>query len=427
MEKELFKMTQKELDRYEVIRKLIAKEITPGDAAKQLGRSVRQVKRLRNKVREKGANGIIHGLRGKQSNNKTDLKIWEKSGQIISEKYPDFGPTLAHEKLVEVEGIKIGKQTTRNLMIAKKIWMPKPRKQNQEFRCQRERKESPGELEQFDGCYHFWFEKRGDESCLLASVDDATGRITRAEFTDSESVINVFQFWKGYLQESGKPIAIYLDKFSTYKINHKNAKDNSEMITQFQRAARELDITLITANSPQAKGRIERLFDTLQDRLVKELRLRGISDIAAASKFLKEEFIPDFNQRFSVIPKKKNDLHRQLPDFQSSNLDAIFSVQSQRRVQNDFTIRFKNQWIQIAKEQIATVRRKDEILMEERLDGSLAIRLRDKYLNFKILPAKPLKAKELIAAIPAKRIISKPPADHPWRKQIAAEIAKINC
>lgn len=427
MEKELITMTQKELDKYETIKRLIAKEIAVGDAAKLIGVSARQIRRLRNKVRQDGAKGVIHGLRGKKSNNKTDPEILEKAAKAIREKYPDFGPTLAHEKLVEIEKMKIGRQTARNLMIAQKIWTPKPRKQNQEYRRQRERKECFGEMEQFDGCYHHWFEDRGEESCLLASIDDATGRITKLELTGNESVANVFGFWKEYVQDSGKPLAIYLDKFSTYKINHKNAVDNCEMITQFQRAARELDIVLIAANSPQAKGRIERLFPTLQDRLVKELRLRGIRDIPAANKFLKEEFIPDFNQRFSVMPKKKTDLHRKLSDVQRSNLDAIFSVQSQRLVQNDFTIRFKNQWIQIAKEQEVTVRRKDTVLMEERRDGSLAIRLRNKYLNFKILPEKPRKIKEAIAAIPAKRIASCPPASHPWRKRIAAEIAKINC
>jgi len=427
MEKELFVMTQKELDRYTVIKKLIAKSITPSDAAKQLNRSIRQVKRLRNKVRKDGVKGVIHALRGKEGNRKTDPAILQKAKEIILEKYPDFGPTLTYEKLTEIEGIKIGRQNTRNLMIAEKIWMPKPRKQNKEYRCQRERKECFGELLQFDGCYHYWFEIRGGEICLLATIDDATGRITKAVFTDSESVINVFKFWKEYIRELGKPVAIYLDKYSTYKINHKSAVDNSELLTQFQRAMRELDINPITAHSPEAKGRVERLFQTLQDRLVKELRLRDIGDIATANKFLKEEFIPDFNQRFSVIPKSKNDLHRKLNDAQIANLNAIFSVQSQRLAQNDFTIRFKNQYIQIAREQVVTVRRKDTVLMEERLDGSLAIRLRNKYLNYKILPEKPQKIKEIIVAIPAKRIINRPPAGHPWRQQIAAEIAKINC
>ena len=168
------------------------------------------------------------------------------------------------------------------------------------------------------------------------------------------------------------------------------------MITQFQRACKELDIALICANSPQAKGRIERLFKTLQDRLVKELRLRGIGDIAVANKFLEVEFIPDFNQRFAVVAKGKNDLHRKPDGAQLANLDAIFSIQSQRKVQNDFTVRFKNQWIQIAKEQIVTVCRKDSVLIEERLDGALAIRLRNKYLNFKILPEKPQKSKQIM-------------------------------
>ena len=427
MEKELITMTQKELDKYEAIKRLIAEEIAVGDAAKLIGISARQIRRLRNKVRQDGAKGIIHGLRGRESNNKINPEILEKAAKIIRGKYPDFGPTLTHEKLVEIEKMEIGKQTTRNLMIARKIWTPKPRKQNKEYRRQRERKECFGEMEQFDGCYHRWLEDRGEESCLLASNDDATGKITKLELTDSESVANVFKFWKEYVQDLGKPLAIYMDKFSTYKINHKSAVDNSEMITQFQRAARELGITLITANSPQAKGRIERLFPTLQDRLVKELRLCGISDIPAANKFLKERFIPDFNQRFAVVPKKKTNLHRWLSDVQRLNLGAIFSVQSQRLVQNDFTIRFKNQWIQIAEEQKVTVRRKDTVLMEERLDGSLVIRLRNKYLNFKILPEKPEKIKETIAAIPARRTVTRPRTDHPWRRQIAAEITKINC
>ena len=427
MEKELIAMTQEELDKHGIIKKLIAKEIAVGDAAKLIGCTPRHIRRLRNRVRRRGAKGIVHGLRGRTSNNKTDAGIWQKAKKIISEKYSDFGPTLAHEKLVEVEGIKIGKQTTRNLMIEECIWKPRPRKQNKEYRRQRERKECFGEMEQFDGCYHHWFEGRGGETCLLASIDDATGRITKAVFTDSESVINVFKFWKGYVEALGRPIAIYLDKFSTYKINHKNAKDNSELITQFQRAMRELDINPICANSPQAKGRIERLFPTLQDRLVKELRLRGISDIATANKFLEEEFIDGFNKRFAVVPKKKTDLHRELDGIRLANLDAIFSVQSARLVQNDFTIRFKNQWLQIAKEQAITVRRKDLVLIEERLDGSLAIRLRGKYLNFKTLPAKPRKASETLFAIPARRFVSRPPADHPWRKRIAAEIARINC
>jgi hypothetical protein len=425
MEKELITMTQNELDKYQTIKKLLAKEITVGDAAKMINCTPRHARRLRNKVRQHGAKGIVHGLRGKKSNNKTDPEIWNKAGEIIAKKYPGFGPTLAHEKLVEKEGIDIGKQNTRNMMIALKLWTPKPRKHNKEFRSQRERKDCFGEMEQFDGCYHVWF---GDfETCLLASADDATGQITWAEFSTSESVANVFGFWQGYVKTLGRPIAIYLDKFGTYKVNHKNAADNSDLITQFQRACRELGITLICANSPQAKGRIERLFLTLQDRLVKELRLRGINDIDSANKFLKEEFIPDFNQRFSVVPKNKTDLHRQLYTAQIKNIDAIFSIRSQRRIQNDFTIRFKNQWIQIAKEQAVTVRHKDEVLIEERLDGSLAIRLRNKYLNFKILPDKPLKVKEIIAVIPAKKTIARPAPDHPWRKQIAAEIAKVTC
>lgn len=424
MEQEIIGMTQKDLTRYQVIKNLIAKLINGTNAAKQLSLSVRQVKRLKNRVAEEGAKGIPHRLRNKESNHCTDPELRQTAKDLIEAKYPDFGPTFAHEKLVEVHKLEIGEAAVRNLMIAKKIWTPKKRKKNKQYRSQRERKASFGEMIQFDGCYHFWFEDRGEEYCLLSGIDDATSKPVKLKIGKSESVLDVFAYWKEYIKQYGKPVAIYLDKYSTYKINHKNAKDNRELLTQFQRACNELDIEPITAHSPQAKGRVERPFKTFQDRLVKDMRLKNISTIEEANKFLESFWVKDYAQRFAVRPKSGVDLHRKLSGKELANLDAIFSVQSIRQVNNDFTIQFKNQWYQLKKEQPVCVRRKEKILIEERLDGSLAIRLRGKYLNFKILPAKPEKSKDAPFVLPAKSKAHAPAANHPWRHQLDGIFAK---
>ena len=421
MEKEIIGMTQKDLARYQVIKNLIAKLINGTDAAKQLSLSLRQVKRLKARTITDGAKGIIHKLRNKQSNHKTDPVLYQKAKELIEADYPDFGPVFAHEKLVEIHRLDIGPAATRNLMIKEKIWIPKKRKRNRQYRSQRERKESFGEMIQFDGCYHLWFESRGEEYCLLSGIDDATGKPVKLKLGSSEGIQDVFAYWKEYIQKYGKSVAIYLDKYSTYKINHKNAKDNHELLTQIQRACKELGINLITAHSPQAKGRVKNPFGTFQDRLAKELRLRNISTVEEANEFLEKFWAEDYAKRFAVAPKSKTDLHRKLTGKELSNLDAIFSVQSIRQVKNDFTIQFKNHWYQLSKEQPATVRRQEKVLIEERLDGSLAIRLRGKYLNFKLLPAKPQKAAEPLPAAIAASKAHTPAPNHPWRGKFAKE------
>ena len=417
MTENLITMTSKELNRYEVIGNLIAGEINGTDAAKQLDLSVRQVKRIKARVKNQGAKGVIHKLRGQKGNRRIDEKLKTDALKYLQNHYSDFKPTLAREKLLELQGINLGITTVRNIMIQEKLFAPKNRKKNKEYRSWRPRKECFGEMQQFDGCYFPWFENRAPQCCLLASIDDATGQPTELEFRENESVKNVFGFWKGYINEHGKPLAIYLDKYSTYKINHQSALDNSELITQFQRATQDLGIQLITAHSPQAKGRIERLFETLQDRLVKELRLRGISDVAMANKFLKEYYRNDFSQRFAVVPARKHNLHKPLTEIDKKNLDKIFSVQSKRKVGNDFTIRFKDNWYQLNEIQPVTVCRKDVVLIEERLDGGLHISLRGKYLNFEKLPQRPQKVKMKIPVLTTTKSSWKPPLNHPWRRQ----------
>jgi hypothetical protein len=249
--------------------------------------------------------------------------------------------------------------------------------------------------------------------------------LTKLKFDKNESVLAVFKFWKEYVQSQGKPISIYLDKYSTYKINHKSAVDNKELLTKFQRAVKQdLGIKLITANSAQGKGRVERLFGTLQDRLVKELRLRGISDIDRANEFLEQEFIPMFNQKFSVLVQKKGDLHKKLTKIDKENLDRIFSIQENRVVNNDFTIRYENKWFQLAEKQPCLVLRKDKVLVEQRLNGQIFISLRNEYLSYTELPGRPEKVKMKVTALSGSKQEWKPPINHPWRKTFLVEKAR---
>lgn len=408
-------LTEAELFKYETITKLNSGLITIKQARAQLGLSARQIKRLKKRVADRGADGVMHGLRGKPGNKRMAQNIVDEASKLLTEKYADFGPTFAAEKLQGVHGIALSDETARTLMTRLDLWKPKKKKENKQYRSWRPRKEWFGSLEQFDGSYHRWFEDRAEECCLLAAIDDARGVITRAEFGQSESVVEVSSFWKSYTLEKGKPQAIYLDKYSTYKINHKNAADNHELMTQFQRMMKELDITLITAHSPEAKGRIERLFGTLQDRLVKELRLAGISTIPEANVFLKEIFIPKFNAQFGVAAAQEGDLHRPLSEAEKGNLDAIFSVQRLRKVRNDFTIQFEGQWLQLEKIQPCTVLRNETVLVEKRLDGTIHIRLRGKYLSFKTISARPKKDSGRVTALVPRKPWT-PPETHPWRK-----------
>lgn len=343
----------------------------------------------------------------------------QKIVKLLHWRYSDFKPTHASEKLAEVHNIRKDSKTIRQIMITEGLWKSR-RKKKLEYRCSRPRKEHYGEMEQFDGSYHRWFENRAPECCLLASIDDATSKVTEARFVKDEGTLPVFDFFHEYFLTHGKPRSIYLDKLRTYYNNLKPALENEEMLTQFQRAMRELNVEPIVAHSPQAKGRIERLFNTFQDRLVKELRLKNISDFKIANKFLKEEFIPWFNNRHSLEPLKRVNLHRKLNQQEKKQLSAILARHSQRTVQNDFTFRFNNQWYQLTKEQPATIRPKDRVLIEERIDNQVYICLRSKYLNYQILTTKPQKQINqswvIAASQKPKRKYHKPSVDHPWRK-----------
>jgi len=411
-------MTNKESRRYDIIINLMNNKIDGTQAAKQLDLSVRQVKRIKAKVKKKGIKGVIHGNRGRESNNKINKKEKEKIAKIIEKTYPDFTSQLTHEKLVENHNVTWNYSTTRRLRIEKGLSTVRKRKKNKHF-TQRGRKESYGELIQFDGSYHDWYEGRciDNDQCLLLAVDDATGSPI-ATIGKNESLKEVFKFWKKYIEEYGKPIAIYLDRFSTYKVNHKNADHDKEFKTQFQRALEdELGIKVIFAYSPEAKGRVERMNSTFQDRLVKEMRLVNINNTKDANKFIKKEFIPKFKERFNVKAKKKGNLHTKLTKKEKRNLNSIFSRKTQRIVRNDYTIQYKNRYFQLEEiQQNISVYKKDTVIVEEHLDDNIYINKQGKYLNFKELSSKPKKEIDIkLSALTKQKSNYKPPINHPWR------------
>lgn len=415
-------LTDAESLKLKVLEDLLLKKIKTKQASKILCLSTRQVRRLKNNFEVDGPRSIIHGLKGKVGNHKIDNSIKNKVIETIREKYSDFKPTFAAEKLMERENILVNRETTRLWMIKANLWVTRKQKKP-EYRSWRPRKDHYGEFQQFDGSYHLWFERRYKdvnnepiEVCLLASIDDATGKITYASFEENEGIIAVFNFWKAYILALGKPLIIYLDKFSTYKINHKGAVDNKDLITQFERALKSLGIQLIHAHSAQAKGRVERLFGTLQDRLIKELRLDRIDNPSDGNKYLKEVFIPKFNQQFSVVPKSEGNVHRTLSSNEVSKLDSIFSVHENRKIKNDFTIQFDNNLYQLKEIQPTTVRPKETATIEIWLDKTLHIILKGFELNYFLIKGRPEKVKRNPTILTNHPLNYVPPYNHPWRQ-----------
>ncbi|MEK7625135.1 MAG: ISNCY family transposase [Patescibacteria group bacterium] len=418
------RMTTKDLERRDIVQRLLRGGLTIATAALQLRLSTRHLKRLKAKARKSGLPALLHGNRGKPSPNRLPDSERVKIAALVSEKYLDFTPTFAAEKLSEVHHITHDPKTIQAILINSGVWTKPVKRKKEQHRSWRERRPAYGDLVQFDGSYEHWFEDRDGtgEACLLAAIDDSTGRIVQATFDYDEGLSPVCGFWESYLTKNGKPLAIYLDKFSTYRMNHPLAKENADTLTQFGRAMQELRIEVIHANSPQAKGRVERLFQTLQDRLIKELRLNNISNIESANEFLIKKFIPAFNAKFAVEPKTAADHHRTLIQRESNNLSAILCRQEERTVRCDFTISYNTGWYQLIATQPVNVCKKDIVIVEERRSGPIQIRLRGKYLNYHALPNRPPKVlKKQPWVLPAnERPIAKPPANHPWRLQMKA-------
>ena len=300
-------MSLKELSRLEVLEKVKAKKLTQEEAGQQLSLSRKQVNRLYKKYSQQGAVGLSSCRRGKPSNNRLSEEVKQEAMEIVRSRYVDFGPTLAHEKLVEGHGLKIGIESVRQLMIREGIWNEKRRKKVM-LHQQRSRRSCVGELVQMDGSPHDWFEGRSERCCLLVWVDDATSRLLHLRFEKSETTRGYMRGMKEYLKKHGRPVCLYTDRHSIFRQNQgSDLKEQDD--PQFARAMKELSIEIICANSPQAKGRVERANGVLQDRLVKELRLHQINDIETANVFL-PAFIGDYNRRFAVEPKNLTDSHQ---------------------------------------------------------------------------------------------------------------------
>jgi transposase len=397
----------------EVMQRLKEKRLKQKEAAQMLGISIRQVKRLWRAYRQIGAPGLVSARRGKPSNNQLDAGVTQRALDLIKEKYDDFGPTLAHEKLTEVHGLKLSRESVRQIMIAERIWKPKRAKQPQTHQM-RERRACFGELVQIDGSDHDWFEGRGPRCTLLVYIDDATGQLGELWFVPEETFFGYCEASRHYFERFGKPVAFYSDKHGIFRVNQPRPLGTTSGLTQFGRAMQELEVEIICANSPQAKGRIERANQTLQDRLVKELRLQGISDIDSANAFL-SQFRQDYNHRFAVAPRSNHDAHR--PLHKSENLDLILTHQENRTLSKNLTVQFNHVIYQIQSKHPDYAMRKAQVTVCENAQGEVTIRYKNNPLAYTIYQKSPHQAEVVDSKTLNRHInIPKPPApDHPWR------------
>lgn len=416
MERDIIAMSTEEVRRLRVMNKVLDRQLSQAKAGELLSISERQVRRLVKRVREEGAKGLVHRNRGKPPPNKMSEEREDRIGLFIKENYYDFGPTLASEKLEERHGIRVSREKLRQIMILKGLW--RVRRLKREVHQWRERKHYYGEMVQMDGSHHDWLEGRGPKMVLMGYVDDATGR-AYGRFYDYEGVYPAMDSFERYIRCYGLPVSFYLDKHSTYKTTRQPDLDEllrgESAATQFERALKELGVKVIHANSPQAKGRIERAFGTLQDRLIKEMRLAGISTKEEANEFL-EMYLPLYNKRFGKEPRKKADLHRRLP--KGIRLRDIFCIKGRRTITNAYTIKWKGRLFLIDSPTIAMRRR--EVEVREHFDGKREIKFNGRYLKFKesinLKPVKEPKAKKLKAEPVKRRGKYIPPATHPWKR-----------
>lgn len=328
-------MSDGELGRLEVLRDLDQRRLTTAASAQLLGLERRQVFRLLRRYRAEGAAGLISKRRGRPGNRGKPEEFRTKALAIIRERYWDFGPTLAAEKLGELHGIVLGRETLRLWMIEAGLWLDRKQRLKRVHQP-RHRRECAGELVQVDGCEHWWFEDRGPQCTLLVFIDDATSRLMHLRFVESESTFAYFHATRAYLEAWGKPVALYSDKHGVFRVNQTGALGGDGM-TQFGRALDALNIDIICANSSQAKGRVERAHKTLQDRLVKELRLAGASSLAEGNALL-PAFMADYNTRFAKLPANGKDLHRPLRA--SDDLEDAFAWKEERTLSRALTLQY---------------------------------------------------------------------------------------
>ena len=421
MREERMQMSQGERDRLKVVQAVEEGHLKQTEGAQRLGLCTRQVRRLQGRVRAEGDAGVVHGLRGRASNRKIPQAVRERIVGRVERRYGDFGPTLAAEKLAG-EGLAVSRETLRQWMIGAGLWKPR-RQREKAVHVWRERRAALGELVMMDTSPYRWLEERGPELQLIALIDDATSRIW-ARFAEHDSTQENLRTLQGWLRRQGRPVALYTDKNSLFVKNRPAGVEEQlrgePARTQFGRALGELGIEWIAAQSPQAKGRIENLFGTLQDRLVKEMRLAKVKTIAGANRFLEEVFIPFWQGRFAVAPRQPHDAHRRLGP--EHRLEQILSVREPRQVAQDYTVRWRGQLWAIPRAEVRGGLRGARIEVERRLDGSLWARFRGSYLSLKPCAraarrsASPSGLRPPGLADPGKdKTKYIPPPDHPWR------------
>ncbi len=417
MEQDRITMSTREIERLKIIYKVMEKRLTQVKAGELMRVTDRQVRRMLQKVREKGERGMVHGNRGKASPRKIPKDQEERIIALVGKRYSDFGPTFAAEKLRECEGVEIGREKLRQWMVAHGLW--RVRSKGGRIYQWRERKPHMGEMVQMDGSKHDWLEGRGPKLVLMGYIDDATNRFF-GRFYPFEGVYSAMDSFRRYIERNGIPHSVYLDRHSTYKTtrepNREEALKGERAKTQFARALTELGVKVIYAHSPQAKGRIERGFGTLQDRLIKEMRLADIRTIEQANAFLGRYFAR-FNQRFARAPLAQEDLHRPVPN--ALPLDEIFCIKDYRSIARDYTVCWKHRLFRIHKPSITM--RKQWVCVMEHFDSKIRLKLNGKYLAFSEVTEKDLKAsakieKPLFSSVRKTSPYIPPPA-HPWRRK----------
>ena len=406
-------MSVKELRRVSVIRQTMEKKLTQVKAGALLGLTPRHIRRLIERVAQAGDQGLAHRGRGKPSNRQISEPVKTKALTLYEKQYGDFGPTLAAEKLAERHGMAVNAETLRGWLLAKGVTHFQRRKRP--HRAWRERRAHVGELIQLDGSHHDWLEGRGPRCVLMAYIDDASSRVY-ARFYEYEGTIPAMDSFQRYIRQYGIPLAVYADKHTTYQSPAPPTVDDQlagvKPTSQFGRALGELAVELIPAHSPQAKGRVERLFKTVQDRLVKELRLAEVSTLEAANRFL-ERYLPIYNRRFAVRPAQAADLHRPRPAHRE--LDRMLCLKTIRCLRKDFTIAYQGGLYQIHE----TIRA-PHVLVEEHVDGTLRITHQGRSLGFHAITSRLVKIAAVTPVHPPRRPVT-PRPDHPWRRRLRSE------
>ena len=416
-------MSQKEVKRAQVLDMLEEDKISQQEASKRIGVGTRQVQRLSKRYRAEGLGGLVSKKRGRASNRRLDEAARTTAIELIGTHYRDFGPTLANEKLAELHGIQLSVESTRQLMIGAGYWRTR-RGGTVCAHPMRERRARFGELIQIDGSPHDWFEGRGDYCTLLVFIDDATGRLTQLRFTPTETTLSYMRV----LAPHGAPVTLYSDRHSVFHINAKDADPEAE--TQFARAARELGIECIPANTPQAKGRVERANQTLPDRLVKEMRLAGINDMDSANAWL-PGYIADYNRRFAVVPKDPSDAHLAYPGT-SAELVRTLSVHVTRMLSKNLSCQYENQLLQIKTTGTVLGLRGAKVTVHEHFDGRKELLWKKRLLAYTVMdkPRRqtPVADSKSVNARVDKAMVwrdtgHKPAPSHPWRNMPIGKLA----